>query len=84
MADPDIQMTLIGEKKEKIKPKAHLKKSYRGKNSERSAFIEEKIGKPLEQRKPIINSRQKKTKFDDREIIKENRNFTIKKRNSGG
>jgi uncharacterized protein YutD len=57
------------------------RKPSRTKPKKTAAFVEEKTGKPTENQKPVIKSRAKIKPPVAREVVKKDKNFTIKKRN---
>ncbi|MBS7577993.1 MULTISPECIES: YutD family protein [unclassified Enterococcus] len=69
------------ENKQQSIPNKNRHKSSKVKSKKTVAFVAEKTGRPTENQKPIIKSRAKAKPPVAREVVKKDKNFTIKKRN---
>lgn len=69
------------ENKQQVNPNKKRRKSLKPKSKKTVAFVDEKTGKPTENQKPVIKSRAKTKPPVAREVVKKDKNFTIKKRN---
>lgn len=61
--------------------KKRPKKRRKPKRKNENAYIDEKVGKSSNNRKPVIKTRNKEKQEVVREVVKKDKNFTIKKRN---
>ncbi|MDR1568810.1 MAG: YutD family protein [Streptococcaceae bacterium] len=74
------QRILSDVRENKGKPAVNQRRKQQNKGQNYQAFIDEKVGALIEQRKPVIKTRQKKERVAGEEVVKKSNHFTIKKR----